>query len=108
MKSCGSTWRIVPLVVVLAALAVAPAQASAKTVAISGFAFKPGNLTVAKGTRVTFVNEDAVAHTATDKGIFDSGRIKAGRSFTVRFGQKGTFTYHCKLHPYMRGKVNVN
>ena len=108
MKARGSTRRIVPLVIALAALAAAPVQASAKTVAISGFAFKPGNLTVAKGAKVTFVNDDAVAHTATDKGVFDSGRIKAGRSFTVRFRQKGTFAYHCKLHPYMRGKVNVN
>lgn len=107
MKTNSSTRKLVPLLLALAAL-VAPAPASAaKTVAISGFAFKPSSLTVAKGTRVTFANDDAVAHTATDKGAFDSGRIKAGKSFTVRFGQKGTFAYHCKIHTYMRGKVIV-
>lgn len=97
------------LALALVALATAPAASSeAKTVSISGFLFKPATLTVAKGTRVTFANKDAVAHTATDKGAFDSGRIKAGRSFTVRFGQKGTFAYHCKIHPSMRGKVIVD
>jgi plastocyanin len=25
----------------------------------------------------------------------------------VRFNQKGTFRYHCKIHPFMRGKIVV-
>ncbi|HEV7770205.1 MAG TPA: cupredoxin domain-containing protein [Solirubrobacterales bacterium] len=92
-----------------AASAGGDAQASAaKTVSIRDFAFRPGTLTVAKGSQVTFSNSDGVAHTATDKGAFDTGRIKAGKSATVRFKQKGTFAYHCKIHTYMRGKVIVD
>jgi plastocyanin len=92
-----------------AASAGGSAQASAtKTVSIRNFAFRPGTLTIAKGSQVTFTNADNVAHTATDKGAFDTGRIKAGKSATVRFKQKGTFAYHCKLHTYMRGKVIVD
>ena len=69
--------------------------AAAKTVNVRGFAYRPATLTVAKGTRVTFANRDAVAHTVTDRGKFDSGRIGARRSFSIRFRQKGSFSYHC-------------
>jgi plastocyanin len=92
----------------LVALFSASAQGGAtKTVSIHDFAFHPGTLTVPKGSQVTFSNTDTIAHTATDKGVFDSGRIKPGHSFTVRFKQKGTFSYHCKIHPDMHGKIVV-
>lgn len=85
-----------------------PAQASrTKTVEIINFKFRPATLNVTKGTSVVFSNASNSAHTATDKGAFDSGRIKAGKASTVRFAQKGTFSYHCKIHPEMRGKVVV-
>src|ERR1044071_8407750 len=76
-----------------------PAQASAsKTVTISNFEFTPRTLRVDKGTQVVFSNSSGTTHTATDKGVFDSGRIKGGKSAAVRFQQKGTFNYHCKIH----------
>ena len=85
-----------------------PAQTSgAKTVDIDHFKFHPKTLNVTKGTKVVFSNSSATAHTATDKGVFDSGHIKPGRSFTVRFEQKGTFRYHCEIHPFMHGKIVV-
>ena len=85
-----------------------PAQASgAKTVDISHFEFHPPTLAVAKGTKVVFSNSSSAAHTATDKGVFDSGRIKPGHSVAVRFEQKGTFRYHCEIHPFMHGKIVV-
>jgi plastocyanin len=84
------------------------AEASAaKKVDISHFEFHPPRLEVAKGTRVTFSNSSGTVHTATDKGVFDSGQIKPGHSFAVRFEQKGTFSYHCKIHPFMHGKIVV-
>jgi plastocyanin len=85
-----------------------PARASrAKSVDISHFEFHPPALSVAKGTKVVFSNSSGTAHTATDKGVFDSGRIRPGDSFAVRFEQSGTFRYHCKIHPFMHGKVVV-
>ncbi|HEU4944924.1 MAG TPA: cupredoxin domain-containing protein [Solirubrobacterales bacterium] len=90
------------------AAAPGPAEASAtKTVGISNFEFRPGTLQVGKGTRVVFSNASKTAHTATDKGAFDTGRIKAGNAAAIRFGRKGTFSYHCKIHPTMRGKIVV-
>ncbi|MDX6601759.1 MAG: hypothetical protein QOF13_961 [Solirubrobacterales bacterium] len=90
------------------AAAPGPAQASgAKTVDISNFEFHPPTLQVSKGTRVVFSNSSKTAHTATDKGAFDTGRIRAGKAAGVRFEQKGTFSYHCKIHPFMHGKIVV-
>jgi plastocyanin len=85
-----------------------PAQASrTRTVEITGFEYHPPALAVPKGTTVAFSNSARVAHTATDRGVFDSGRIRPGRSFSVRFTRRGTFAYHCKIHRFMRGTVVV-
>ena len=85
-----------------------PARASgAKMVDINHFKFHPKTLEVAKGTKVVFSNSADVTHTATDKGAFDSGQIKPGDSFAVRFERKGTFRYHCEIHPSMRAKIVV-
>ncbi len=106
---------VVPLAFLAALLATqiaaaspsGPAQASrTKSVDISHFEFRPSALSVPKGTTVVFSNSSGTAHTATS-GAFDTGRIKPGHAASVRFGQKGTFSYHCKIHPFMRGKVVV-
>lgn len=80
----------------------------AATVDINHFAFHPPTLTVAKGATVTFSNSSKVTHTATRNGAFDTGRIRPGKSVAVRFKQKGTFAYHCEIHPLMHGKIIVN
>jgi plastocyanin len=108
--------RIVACIVCAAALIVSqaapagagPALASGtKTVTIDNFEFTPQTLRVDKGTRVVFSNSSGTTHTATDKGAFDTGRIKAGKSAAFRFQQKGTFAYHCKIHSFMHGKIVV-
>jgi plastocyanin len=84
----------------------ATTSATAK-VTIANYKFHPPTLTVAKGTRVTFANTSGVTHTATRGGAFDTRRIKPGRSVAVRFAKKGTFSYHCKIHPFMHGTIVV-
>ena len=77
-------------------------------VEIVDFAYKPADLTVAKGTTVEFTNEDSTAHTATAKGgAFDSGAIQPGKSSKVTLDQNGTFTYSCSFHPFMKGTITV-
>lgn len=85
----------------------AATASAAKTVDIRNFAFHPGTLRVPRGSRVTFTNSSSVTHTATRAGSFDTRRIAPGASATVRFGRRGTFAYHCKIHPFMKGKVVV-
>jgi plastocyanin len=84
------------------------AQASrAATVKIDNFAFHPPTLTVSAGAKVAFSNSDGATHTATRSGSFDTGDIAPGKSVTVRFTHKGTFSYHCEIHPSMHGKIVV-
>ncbi len=85
----------------------AATASGSKTVVIDHFKFHPRTLEIAKGTRVVFSNSASVAHTATDRGVFDTRRIKPGHSAAVRFEQRGTFRYHCKIHPFMHGKIVV-
>ncbi len=82
-------------------------KAPTAKVDIRNFKFQPGVLEARKGTRVIFSNLSAIPHTATRGGGFDTGRIGPGRSAGVLFGQGGTFRYHCKIHPDMRGKIVV-
>ena len=103
------------LLTALAALALLAAQgggglaqaAGGKTVDIDNFAFHPQKLRVKRGARVAFVNSSNVTHTATRAGSFDTRRIAPGSSAVVRFNRRGTFAYHCKIHPFMKGKVVV-
>ena len=77
-------------------------------VSIQDFFFSPANVTVEPGTTVTWVNEGNVPHTVTsDDGQFDSGVLMPGDSYTVMFKGQGTITYHCTIHPSMRGSVTV-
>jgi plastocyanin len=77
------------------------------TVTIKGFKFKPGTIDIDKGDRVVWANLDSVKHTATRRGSFTTGKIKPGKAVAVRFSAKGTYRYHCTLHPEMTGKVVV-
>lgn len=98
------------LALLISQVAFASGDASASksaTVNIDNFSFRPHKLNVAKGTTVVFSNSSGFPHTATDKGAFDTGRIKAGRSASVKFTQKGTFSYVCKIHPEMSAKIVV-
>jgi plastocyanin len=78
------------------------------TVTMSGMTFSPVSLTIAKGTTITWQNDDGVAHTSTsDTGVWDTGNIPAGSSKTTTFATAGTFPYHCTYHSMMTGTIVV-
>ncbi len=73
-------------------------------------AYGTNPLTIPVGTMVTWTNNDSVAHTATsDTGVFDSGPIPPGGSYSYTFMTPGTFPYHCAIHgaASMSGTVQV-
>jgi plastocyanin len=85
------------------------ASAQDKTVSIQDFAFSPGQITVAPGTTVTWVNKGPSAHTTTaDDGTWDSGTLQQGEDFSFTFDKQGTYTYHCSIHPQMTASVKVS
>lgn len=88
--------------------AVATVRSGQVTVAITNYAFSPGNLTVRAGTRVTFTNHDATAHTATaSRGGFNTGTIAPGHSRTIDLRRPGRYPYHCLFHAFMTGTLTV-
>jgi plastocyanin len=83
--------------------------ATGSRVKIVDFAFRPGTLTIARGTKVKWTNKGAVTHTSTsNKGVWDSGSIAPGDTFSRVFKKAGTFKYHCSIHPTMTAKIVVS
>ncbi len=77
-------------------------------VAIASFAYSPASLTVKQGTTVIWTNDDSMTHTVTaDNGSFASGNLANSQTYSHTFTTKGTFAYHCALHPSMHGSVVV-
>jgi plastocyanin len=83
---------------------------SVNTITISNYSFNPADITVKKGTTLTWTNQDSVAHTITEndgKTGPHSQDIKQGQSYSFTYNTVGTFAYHCSVHPSMLGKVVV-
>jgi plastocyanin len=86
----------------------AGAQSNQQTVSIRDFSFEPAQLSVEPGTTVTWTNEGNEPHTVTaDNGLFDSGMLYPGDSYSVQFDGMGTLSYYCTLHPSMTGGITV-
>ncbi|HEY6660466.1 MAG TPA: cupredoxin family copper-binding protein [Pyrinomonadaceae bacterium] len=84
------------------------ATTNANEVVIQNFSFQPATLTVAVGTKVTWVNRDDDPHTATDtEKRFASKALDTGDSFSTEFTKPGIYNYYCALHPKMTGQIIV-
>lgn len=86
-------------------------QTAASEIEIENFAFTPNNITVKKGTTVTWTNKDSTRHDVTpDEKTAEfkaSELLDKDESYSVTFNTSGTYTYFCSLHPYMKGTVTV-
>jgi plastocyanin len=88
------------------------AAAGTVVIFIRNFTFIPQQVTIKRGTRVTWVNcEDAGvdAQTSTsDTGLWDYPRIAPTEIYSRVFNDPGTgLVCHCVPHPFMRGTINV-
>jgi len=85
-----------------------PARAASITVEMRQLKFVPDVIEIAVGDTVDFVNVDLVPHTATasDKS-FDTGTLRKDQRTDLTFPNAGAFTYICKFHPHMKGRVIV-
>ena len=64
--------------------------------------FNPATLTVARGTTITWRNDDSSVHTATsDITGWDTGDMPRGATKTTLFSTAGAFKYHCTYHRAM-------
>ena len=91
---------------------VQPVAASASTdgarISIANFAFKPGEMRVARGTRVTWQNDDGAPHGVKHAdGSRGKDVLLPGENVSRVYETAGTYDYSCSVHPYMTGKVIV-
>jgi plastocyanin len=85
------------------------APSSGGTITIHNFTFSPPTLTVKPGTLVTVKNTDDTQHTVTALGgSFDTGPINGGKTATFTVSKSGTFKFHCNIHNYMTGTIQVS
>jgi plastocyanin len=102
------------------AVGVAAAPARAADVSISNFAFNPGSVTIAQGDTVTWTwagpdTNHSVTAEPNQGDSFDSDPSgppnslthPPGSTFAHTFKTPGTFSYICKVHSFMHGKVVV-
>ena len=109
-----ATAVLASLVVACSASPAAPASPSVSAVSItSAFAFEPAQITISRGASVTWTNTTpSTTHTVTsgapDKPSNKFNRaLEAGKTFTVKFDEAGTFDYFCSIHTSMRATVLV-
>jgi plastocyanin len=106
-RTGGMKTAILGAAALVALLAAAPAPKT-YTVHIRDDAFNPPSVTVRAGDSVTFVNDDDDAHTATaDDGSWDSEGLNQGQHWSHTFAKSGKVTYHCTVHPFMKGTLVV-
>jgi plastocyanin len=87
----------------------AASASGSTTVQVKEFSFNPQNLTVSKGTKVTWKFEDDTDHTVTaDRKTFKSADLKNGKTYSFTFNTAGKYSYFCSIHQYMTGSVTVN
>jgi plastocyanin len=94
--------------VAMLATGAAAADAPVRTVTIPGKLYEPNQLDVLVGTTVTWKNDDAINHTVTADGdAFSSGYVPPGGSFTFTFAAQGRYPFHCTIHKFMKGEIDV-
>ena len=109
--------RAVSLAVLFAALATTPclaedpnnaAAGAVATVSMDHNSFIPGEITVAPGTTVTWVNNETMPHTVVSPNQgFRSKTLVKDAKFSFNFTTPGDYDYLCSIHPNMKGKVIV-
>ncbi|HYZ58331.1 MAG TPA: hypothetical protein VE544_01640 [Nitrososphaeraceae archaeon] len=78
--------------------------------------YKPVNMKITSNSKVTWINQDIAAHTATsgqsidssDSGrVFDTGTIAPGSSGSAMMTGSNEIPYHCTFHPWMLGILQI-
>ena len=110
------TIHTVMLVAVASEITLAGYGAAAeapRAISIQLFQFRPGQADVAKGTKVTWTNQDDITHTVTSgtpekrDGRFTVPLAANGATATVEFTEPGVYPFFCDRHQSMRGEIRV-
>jgi plastocyanin len=71
--------------------------------------FSKPNVTIKRGTKVTFVNTDDMVHFNKDDAgkEFETPMLKSGMRSSHVFTKPGVYRYTCVPHPWMKGVITV-
>jgi plastocyanin len=84
-----------------------------QAITVQLFQFRPGQVEVPKGSRITWTNQDDITHTVTSgtpekrDGRFDAQLAGKGATASVEVKESGTYPYFCERHNSMRGEIRV-
>lgn len=101
-----------------------PTPAADATVGMDNLIFTPNPIQIRVGQTVTWTNNSSLQHTVTADPCdpegqersssippgatpFDSGTLAPGQSFTYTFTTPGEYTYFCRFHEGMNGRIIV-
>lgn len=114
MRALSLGLAVGALLAPVAASAAGPSARDAATanVRVRDFAFRPAYVRVDPGDTVTWrLSSSSSIHTVSSrKGArerFHSGEVVPGTTFSRPFPLKGRYPYQCRIHPEMRGVVQV-
>lgn len=99
-----------------------PSGTNGTTVTTKLLSFMPAKLIVKVGTKVTWTDSDAIAHTVTT-GTFTLGSdglrtsehpdglinmpLSTGTDVSFTFTKPGRYVYYCSIHKGMAGEIDV-
>src|SRR5712671_1120054 len=96
----------------LVAMTCSSAKAFTTNVTVEDFDFSPPNVSIGVNDSVKWTSTGFNTHTATSTGaatgLWDSGPLGNGGTFTHTFTAGGSFPYLCSFHPFMTGSVDVS
>jgi plastocyanin len=71
--------------------------------------FSPTHVDVLAGDTVTWTNDSVRRHTATAQdGAWGSADVYPGETYARAFDATGAVAYYCRIHPFMRGEIDVH
>jgi hypothetical protein len=99
--------RLVLPVLLLGFFMANPGWTDTVQVTVRSFEFDAPVVNVQVGDQVVWNLEDGFHNVAADDTSFRSGAPGANFPFSHTFTSAGSFDYHCEVHPFMQGTVNV-
>jgi plastocyanin len=105
---CARALVVLTLVAALLLPATGQAQQATAVITIYDSSFVPAELTVPPGTLITWQNAGRAGQTTTSPGIWDSGPLPTGGTWSAVLGVEGVFDYVSAQQPTsMRGRITV-
>jgi plastocyanin len=86
------------------------AAAAERSISQKGRAFSESDVTIKKGDKLLFVNDDSVTHNIMSNSPgneFNGGAMAPGVSTPITFNDEGQIMVICAIHPRMKMTVNV-